>query len=79
MLKRASSPRALFDTCRKVLMIRAYKFIMSDVSKIIYREVLVKQLVSRRALFVVDYQEYVVKELFILLTWSKRDCRCVSL
>ena len=59
-------------------MIRAYKVIMSDVSKIIYREVLVKQLVLRRALFVVDYQEYVVKELFILLTWSKRDCRCVS-
>ena len=60
-------------------MIRAYKFIMSDVSKIIFREVLVKQLVLRRALFVVDYQEYVVKELFILLTWSKRDYRCVNL
>ena len=52
---------------------------MSDVSKIIFREVLVKQLVLRRALFVVDYQEYVVKELFILLTWSKRDYRCVNL
>ena len=39
--------------------------------------ILTRQLMSRRALHVVHYLEYLVKELFILLTWSRRDYRYV--
>lgn len=56
---------------------KLFELLVFNNVNISHRKILINQLMLKRVLCVVHWQEFVVRLLFIPWTWSKRDYRCV--